>query len=306
MKLTAAALCLSATVLAHGAMLEAQDTTLAASLRDTIAASGATVGLYYANLNRPDSVTLDADLMFHAASTMKVAVMVQVFRDIDAGRLSLHQRLPVVNSFHSLVGDSVYQLDPGDDSDSSLYRKVGSTVAVQDLVDLMITRSSNLAANVLIGQVGADRVQATLRELGIDSMFVRRGVEDDAAYGAGLNNTTTARALGQLFSAIANGQAARSASCGAMLRILLHQHASDAIPAGLPHDTKVAHKTGSITALLHDAGVVYVNDRPQYVLVVLTRGIQDQARAARLIANLTRVIHSRLFPPPAPAQAHFR
>ncbi len=280
--------------------LASQDTALTAVLERRIAASGATVGLYFADLRGPGAAAINADLVFHAASTMKVAVMVQVFRDIDAGRLTQRQRIPVTNRFRSLVGDTLYELSAGDDSDSSLYRHVGDAVELEALVRLMITVSSNLATNILIEQVGAARVQQTLAELGVDSMQVRRGVEDGPAYRAGLNNTVTARSLGQLLTAIADGRAASAASCGRMLRILLDQEFRDGIPAGLPRRTRVAHKTGWITALHHDAAIVYDRDHPRYVLVVLTRGLADQRASSALIAELARAVHAELFPPPPP------
>src|SRR5206468_11099584 len=85
-----------------------------------------------------------------------------------------------------------------DDSDSTLYTLVGRNRSVRELLELMITRSSNLATNILIERVGASRAQASARALGAWSIQVLRGVEDGAAYRAGLNNTTTARDLGVL------------------------------------------------------------------------------------------------------------
>lgn len=281
------------------ARFHARQASLASDIERRIAQSGATVGLYYADLREDRTVALNADARFHAASTMKVAVMVQVFRDVDEGRLALNQRIAVDNRFRSLVGDTIYELSAGDDSDSTLYRRVGQTVPLADLVELMIQVSSNLATNILIEQVGADRVQRTLSELGLDSMQVRRGVEDGPAYRAGLNNTVTARALGLLFAAIADGRAASPPACGRMLRILLEQRFRDAIPAGLPRGTRVAHKTGTITALHHDGGIVYQDGRPRYVLVVLTRGLAEQRASAALIADLAGLAHSATIPPPS-------
>jgi beta-lactamase class A len=96
--------------------------------------------------------------------------------------------------------------------------------------------------------------------------------------------------------AIADGRAASAPSCGTMLQILQRQRFNDAIPAGLPLRTRVAHKTGWITSLHHDAAVVYVRGRPRYVLVVLTRGL-DQQPSAALIADLARIVHTDLYPP---------
>lgn len=266
--------------------------SLRAAIEDRIRASGAeAVGVYVRDLVRPDSLLVGAALRFHAASMMKVPVMIQVFRDADERRLRLGERIPVVNTFRSLVDGSPYGLSLADDSDSSLYDRVGGSATVRDLVDLMITVSSNLATNVLIERVDAARVQRTALALGADSIQVRRGVEDGKAYRAGLNNTTTARDLGVLFTAIAEGRAASVRSCREMVRILERQRFNEGIPAGLPAGARVAHKTGWITATHHDGGIVSARDGRRYVLVVLTRGIPEEAASARLMADIARLVH---------------
>ncbi len=271
--------------------------TLRPALERRIAASGAVVGLYFRDLTRLDSLALGADRRFHAASTMKVPVMVQVYRDADAGRLRLDERLVVRDSFRSLADSTRYGLSAADDSDSTLYRRVGEGVRVRDLVDLMITVSSNLATNVLIERVGAWRVQATMGLLGADSVRVLRGVEDGPAFRAGMNNTATARGLGVLLAAIAHGYAASASASGRMLDVLLRQRFNDGIPAGLPRGTQVAHKTGEITGAHHDAAVVYVQGRPRYVLVILTQGLTERAASARLMAELAGLVHAHAVGP---------
>lgn len=263
-----------------------------AAIEARISASGAeAVGVYTLDLDRPDSLLLGAATRFHAASMMKVPVMIQAFRDVDAGRLRLDEAIPVANEFRSLVDGSPYSLSASDDSDSSLYGRVGRTATVRELVELMITVSSNLATNTLIDRVQAARAQATALALGADSIQVRRGVEDGKAYRAGLNNTTTARDLGVLFAAIARGRAASAASCRAMLDVLGRQRLNEGIPAGLPPGTRVAHKTGWITGTHHDGGIVTAADGRRYVLVVLTRGIAEEAASARLIAAIAGLVH---------------
>ena len=269
-------------------------------LAGRIAQDSVVVGLYFRDLVRGDSLTINPDMRFHAASTMKVPVMIQVYRDAERTRAGLRERVRITNEFRSLADSSPYTLSASDDSDSSLYRRVGQELSVADLLELMITRSSNLATNILIDRVGASRVQATLHELGADSVRVLRGVEDNAAFRAGMNNTTTARGLGIVMTAIANGRAASAQSCGEMLQVLLRQKFNESIPAGLPRHTKVAHKTGWITGQHHDAAIVYADGRPRYVLVILTRGLQDEARSAHLMADLATLVHTRLFPPPPP------
>jgi beta-lactamase class A len=268
-----------------------------AAIEARIAASGAeAVGVYAQDLERADTLQIGAAIRFHAASMMKVPVMIQVFRDADAGRLRLGGRIPVTNVFRSLVDGSPYALSAGDDSDSSLYNRVGRSATLRELVELMITASSNLATNIVIDRVQAARAQATAVALGADSIQVRRGVEDSKAFRAGLNNTTTARDLGVLFAALAQGRAASGASCRTMLDVLGRQRFNEGIPAGLPAGTRVAHKTGWITGTHHDGGVVTAADGRRYVLVVLTRGIQDEAASARLIADVAGLVHGALSP----------
>ncbi|HEX4933882.1 MAG TPA: serine hydrolase [Gemmatimonadaceae bacterium] len=264
---------------------------LQAELRERAAAQpGVTVGVYYRHLGTGESLAWNADTMFHAASTMKVPVMLEYFRALDDGRLGRDQRVTVVNRFASIVDGSPYTLDAGDDSDSALYRLVGREVPVRELVERMITRSSNLATNVVISLVGAPRAQATARALGASTINVRRGVEDNLAFRAGLNNTTSARDLGALFEAIARGQAASPPSTAEMLAILERQEFNDEIPAGLPPGTRVAHKTGWITATLHDAAVVFPPQGDPFVLVVLTRGLPDEKTGQRLIQDIARAV----------------
>ncbi len=194
-------------------------------------------------------------------------------------------------TFRSIADGSLYDIDPASDSDSTLYQKVGSAVPARELIDLMITRSSNLATNILIELADARRVTATMRQLGADSIEVLRGVEDLKAYRAGLSNTTTARDLGVILTALAEGRAASAAATADMLAILEHQEFNEGIPAGLPAGTRVAHKTGWITGIDHDAAIVYPDGGPPYVLVVLVRGIEDHAVSSQLIATLSGIAY---------------
>jgi beta-lactamase class A len=275
--------------LALGCQAAMPDTPLL--IHQRIAASGAQVGLYYRHLARPDSLLHDPDVRMHAASTMKVPVMIQVYRDADAGLLALDDSLPVANRFASLVDGSPFSLSPADDSDTTLYGRVGGTATIRELVELMITVSSNLAANILMERVGAERATATMRELGADSIQVLRGVEDGKAYEAGLNNTTTARDLGRVAAAIAEGRAASAASCRDMESVMSRQRFNTGIPAGLPAGTTVAHKTGEITRVHHDFGIVTAGDGTRYVLALMVRGLESKDSSAALMADLSRIVY---------------
>jgi beta-lactamase class A len=268
--------------------------TLSARIAARIAeVPGAEVAVSYRDLQSGDSLDLRADVDFHAASTMKVPVMIEVLRSVDEGRLGLDQEILLINAFHSIVDGSPYALDANDDSDSTVYARVGQRVPVRELLERMIVRSSNLATNALIALVGADQANASAHRLGASHIRVLRGVEDGKAYAAGRNNTTTSADLAVLLERIEHGDALRPASARLMKEILLRQELNDEIPAGLPSGTPVAHKTGSITATLHDAAIVYPRGRAPYVLVVLTRNIPDEHVAKRLIADISRIVWSQ-------------
>ncbi len=253
---------------------------------------GADAAVAYIDLATGDTLFLAADSSFHAASTMKVPVMVELFRSANAGRISMGQGILLVNRFASIVDGSPYSLDPAADGDTALYRRIGQRVPVDTLLRLMITRSSNLATNTLIALVGAVEVTRAMRGLGAEHIEVRRGVEDGKAYDRGLNNTTTARDLAVILSAIEETKGVTAADRRQMLDILLAQEFNQKIPAGVPRGVRVAHKTGEITAHSHDAALVYPPNRQPYVLVVLTRGIADGAAADKLIADISAIIYA--------------
>jgi beta-lactamase class A len=232
---------------------------------------------------------IQPDVEFHAASTMKVPVMIELFRQARAGLVRLDEPLLVKNEFASIVDGSPYALSVGDDSDADVYKRIDQTMTLLELCEPMITVSSNFAANLLIRRLGAASIQRTVDGLGAQGMLVRRGVEDSKAFAAGLNNSTTARALMVLMERIARLEAVDPEASRQMIDILKRQHFNDAIPASLPPGTPVAHKTGEITKIHHDAAIVLAPKA--FVLVVLVRGIEDRKQSAALIAGIARLVY---------------
>jgi beta-lactamase class A len=264
----------------------AQGTDLKVRVQQLIGSRGAEVALVLRTLDGKDELLIDPDKAFHAASTMKVPVMIELFRQAEAGQLRLDEPLAIKNEFHSIVDGSVYQLSVGDDSDTEVYKAVGKTMTLRELCDAMITVSSNFAANLLIERLGVENIRKTVTRLGANGMNVLRGVEDQKAFDKGLSNSTTARGLAVLMQKIASGQAVSPKADAEMVAILKRQKFNDAIPAGLPPGTPVAHKTGTITKIHHDAAIVY-GPHP-YVIVILVRGIQEQKESAALMAAISR------------------
>lgn len=235
----------------------------------------------------------NADEYFHAASTMKLAVLLGVFRQIERGDLSLEANVHVRNRFTSIVNQEPFMLDLGRDADPDVYGRLGRTMTVRELAYWMITRSSNLATNLLVDVVGIPTIQSALDELEIDGVKILRGVEDQRAFEAGLNNEVTAHGLLKLLRLIADGRAYSQSACDEMLKIMLDQQFRSGIPAGLPKAARVAHKTGNISTVHHDAGIVYLENRRPYVLVILTRFEAEKGRGTA-VADVSRDIFSTL------------
>jgi beta-lactamase class A len=251
---------------------------------------GRTVAVAYYDLRTGATLLRNEREVFHAASTMKVPVMLGIFEAVTRGELSLDQPVRVKNEFVSIYDGSTYSLESREDSDDGLYALAGKELPLHELVRRMEVRSSNLATNIVIELIGAPRVMRLMQEIGANDIKVLRGVEDDKAYHAGMNNTTTAYDLMLVFRALAEKRAISPEASDAMIEILAAQEHNDGIPAGLPPGTKVAHKTGSITKISHDAGLVFRPDGSQYVLVVLTRGFEKNEDAEKVIADVSRAL----------------
>jgi len=247
--------------------------------------------LAFKDLQTGDEILINEHEVFHAASTMKTPVMIEVFKQAAAGKWSLTDSIEVINEFSSIVDGSAYSLNVNDDSEQLLYDKIGKKSTLYDLTYDMIIMSSNLATNIVIEYVDAKRVTQSMRELGAKDILVLRGVEDGKAYEQGLNNTTTAQDLMIIFEKIANGDAVNAEASEAMVNILLDQKFKDIIPAKLPDDFKVAHKTGSITGVRHDSGIVFLPDGRRYVLVMLSKQMTDPKAGVDAMANVSKMIY---------------
>jgi beta-lactamase class A len=235
----------------------------------------------------------NADRWFHAASTMKLAVLLGVFRQIQRGELTADAPVHVRNKFTSIVDRKPFTLELARDADPELYAHLGRTMSVEQLAYEMITRSSNFATNLLVDVVGVPVIERALLELRIDGVRVLRGVEDQPAFEAGLNNEVTANGLLRLLRLVAEGEAFGAEASQRMRDILLDQRYKSGIPAGLPKDARVAHKTGNISTVHHDAGIVYLDGRKPFVLVILTQ-FPMQTGSAAAVAEVSRDIYECL------------
>ncbi|HEU4555854.1 MAG TPA: serine hydrolase [Chitinophaga sp.] len=272
-------------------MAQSSEIALQQQIQDTLAKYAGVYAVAFKDLQTGKQVLINAQETFHAASTMKVPVMIEVFRQAAAGHFTLEDTVPVKNEFKSIADSSIYHLSREDDSQQELYRQIGARRTLYALMYEMIIMSSNLATNIIIEKVGAENVTQTAHALGAPHIQVLRGVEDEKAFEKGWNNTTTAYDLLVLFEKIAEGRAVSADASQAMIKILLDQHFNNVIPAHLPPEVKVAHKTGEITGVRHDAGIVFLPDGRKYVLVLLSKQLPDIAQGVQAMANVSAIVY---------------
>lgn len=248
--------------------------------------------LAFQDLKNPKNLLLiNENEKFHAASTMKVPVMIELFKQATMGKFELTDSVEIKNEFRSIVDSSLYSMDIAEDSQEGLYDLIGQKSTIYNLMYEMIIMSSNLATNILIGLVDAKMVTATMRSLGAEQIEVLRGVEDLKAYELGLSNSTTALDLMIIMQRIAEFDAGTKADCETMISILKDQKFGKIIPRHLPDNVMVAHKTGSITALHHDAGIIYLPDGRAYVLVLLSKNLEDFDEGTSKLAEVSKLVY---------------
>lgn len=250
-----------------------------------------TYGFAFKDLQTGDQILINAHESFHAASTMKTPVLVETFKQAGEGKFGLEDSVVVYNSFKSIVDGSPFSVDPDSDSERDLYTRIGSKVTIRNLLYRMITKSSNLATDIIIDIVGAPNVNASMRSMGAKDIQVLRGVEDTKAFRAGKNNTVTAYDLMLLFEKLGTGKAAGTKASAEMIRILFDQHFTNVIKGKLPPDVKVASKSGSIEGIVHDSGIVYLPDGRKYAIVLLSKDAEDHDTATGTLATVSRMVY---------------
>jgi beta-lactamase class A len=264
------------------------------NIQNTLSRVEGNFAVAFKDLKTGKTLFINEKESFHAASTMKTPVMIEVFKQAKAGKFKMTDAIPVKNSFKSIVDSSAFSLNIADDSADTMYQKIGHKMTIYDLTYQMIIRSSNLATNIIIELVGAQNVNATMRKMGAKDIQILRGVEDTKAFQKGLNNTVTAYDLMLIYEKIAKHKAVSKHASKEMLKILTDQKFNDVIPAKLPKNVVVAHKTGSITGVHHDSGIVYLPDGRKYIVVLLSKKLVNDKAAIEAMSSVSEMLYQYL------------
>jgi len=249
----------------------------------------------YKDIQNGNTIFINEHELFHAASTMKTPVMIEIFKQAEQLKFNVNDSIVVHNNFKSIVDGSEFSTGQEDDSDTEIYNLVGSKMRIIELTHRMITVSSNLATNMLIDLVDAKNVTQTMRELGAKDIQVLRGVEDIKAFEAGLNNSTTAYDLLIIFEHLAKKDFLTEQSHDNIINILLDQKLNEKILGKLPQEIKVANKTGSITNIEHDSGIIFLPDGRKYVLVMLSKNLDSNESGVETLAEISKMIYEEIY-----------
>jgi beta-lactamase class A len=257
------------------------------------------VGVAFHDDETHQSWSWHGDLWFHAASTIKVPVLLAVYEAIEQQRFLPNSRVHVRNRFLSVVDGRPFRVPQGREANADVHAAIGRMMTVHELAEHMIVTSSNLATNLLLDLVGIEAARASLTRLHLSGIDLQRGVEDEVAWEAGINNRVTAAGLCDAMRLIEEGKAISTEASKAMLDILHQQRFRSGIPAGLPEDARVANKTGEISTIAHDAGIVYLDGRDAYVVVILTEWAPDVDGRQETIARISRAVYEYMTRRPA-------
>lgn len=285
---TLLSICLSLSAFAQKASIE----NIKEAIQTKLKGVEGEFGVAFKDLQTHQTLFINEKENFHAASTMKTPVMIEVFKQAKAGKFKLTDSILVKNEFKSIVDGSPFSLNIGDDSADGMYKKIGTKMTIYDLTYQMIIVSSNLATNILIDLVDAKNANVTMRQMGAQDIQVLRGVEDTKAFNLNKNNSVTAYDLMLIFEKIARKKVVSKKASEAMTQILFDQKFNEVIPALLPKDVRVAHKTGSITGVQHDSGIVFLSDGRKYVLVILSKKLTNTKAGIKALAEVSEMIYN--------------
>jgi beta-lactamase class A len=265
------------------------DGVVAAHLRDQ---PGLTVSCQAADA---DAVIAErgASRQHYAASTMKLPLVLAAYRRHDEGTLDLDSTVEIHNSFRSRSGGT-FGLDRQDDSDDEVWDQLGRQVSLRWLCRRAVVRSSNLATNLVLAEVGFDAVAEAVSACGADGVQVVRGIGDFGAQRDGSSNQVTTAGLNRILLALAAGRAARPDTCTELLEVLAANEVATDIRPALPAGTWVAHKNGWVSDVVLDAALIRprggASPAGEFALTVAVSGAWPNERSHALIQDVAATV----------------
>jgi beta-lactamase class A len=247
---------------------------LEASIHDIDQHLDGAMGVAIEDLTTGDQFFLHENEVFAQASSIKIAVLAELYRQAQQGKLKLTDLYTVQAS--DLVADSNIMggLTPG-----------VTRITLRDLATMMVAVSDNSATNVLIDRVGMENVNAMLDSLGLSHTRLRRKMMDLEAAKHGCENISTPREMMTLLAALHRGKVLNN-EMEKDFFTMLSTGKDSWIPRDLPPDLKVADKPGALEAVRNDSGIVFVEGRP-YVICVMTAYLENERDGEEAISKVS-------------------
>ena len=237
------------------------------------------IGLSLKDLTTGESLSVNGDVVFTQASTIKLQILVELLKQVNEGRLSLDDSITMTESDLTVGSGVLRHLSPD-----------AVIMTVRDVATLMIIASDNTATNMMIDMVGMENVNRTMRELGFTETKLQRKMMDTLAWKEGRENLSTPHEVTSLLAMIYEAEILDRGSCEELLRILSIPKGG-AIRTRLPEDVRIAHKTGGVGGVQVDAGIVYLENKP-FVIAVMTNWIDNSENAREVMSEISLVTYN--------------
>jgi beta-lactamase class A len=215
--------------------------------------------------------------VFHAASIIKIPILIELYRQIEEQIVAIDRKVVLADE-HKVAGAGVLH---------ELH--AGLVLTIKDLAILMIVVSDNTASNMLIDIVGQENVNCLLRELGMKNSALRKKFMIELADRSIINFISPYDAM-MLLEKLYEGEILSRPATAEVLDILSRQQYREKIPLLLPEDLQIANKTGEVTGVRHDVGIVFLENHP-YVVSLMTKDVVDPLEADRAIAEISKKIY---------------
>lgn len=247
---------------------------LEATINDVDRNLDGVLGLAILDLTSGQTFFLHPDDVFPQASSIKVAVLADLYRQAQDGKLKLNDLYTVQSS--DLVPDSTIMLGltPG-----------VTRITNRDLATMMVAVSDNAATNVLIDHVGMNNVNSLMDQLGLPQTRLRRKMMDIKAAAEGRENISTPREMMTLLESLYRGKVLNKEMTDDFFKMLSTKKESF-IPRELPDDLQIANKPGELEGVRNDSGVIFAKNRP-YILCVMTTYLRNERSGEEAISKIS-------------------
>ncbi|MBU1630256.1 MAG: class A beta-lactamase-related serine hydrolase [Candidatus Omnitrophica bacterium] len=249
------------------------------TLSEYITSFNGEAGILIKDLQSNWKISFNKDKLFPSASVVKIPILVSCLSAIGDGKLN---------------PDSVIRLRSIDKASGSGVLKnmsTGKEISINELFELMITKSDNTAANILIDRLGFEYLNSSFKSLGIKNTNLSRKMVDFKARSRGVENYTTAEDIALVLEKIYRGEIVNSDISEQCLDLLKQQKINDRIPKYLPKEAVIAHKTGLERFVCHDAGIVYTPNG-DFVICALVKHSETTSKSAKkFIANIAEIAY---------------